>query len=94
MLQRFRGAQSGQITAADASTHAFPTLVVGEIWIQAAAVNAGTVTVSATDVGQTYATGGIVVGTAWMWIGTLTNFEALSYTFSNVGDKLNWLAIN
>lgn len=95
-LQRFRGTQSGTITAADASAHAFPTLVVGIVYFQAGSGNAGTVTLSATDVGQAYATGGIVLSATSpvQPFGPIENFEAVSYTFSNVGDTLNWLAIN
>ncbi len=94
-LQRFRGAQSGQITAADTAAHAFPTLVVGFVWLQAASANTGTVTVSASDVGQTYASGGIVIPSTYpIKVGPIENFEALSYTFSVAGDKLNWFAIN
>lgn len=95
-LQRFRGTQSGVITAADASAHAFPTLVVGVVYLQAGSANAGSVTISATDVGQAYATGGVVLGsTSPIWaIGPIENFEALSYQFTDVGDTLNWVAIN
>lgn len=96
MLQRFRGTQSGIITAADTATTAFPTLVVGILYLQAGSGNVGTVTISASDVGQTFATGGIVLsGTSPVFpIGPIENLEALSYTFSDAGDTLNWLVLN
>lgn len=96
MLQRFRGTQSGTITAADTATTAFPTLVVGVVYLQAGSANVGTVTISASDVGQVFATGGVVLsGTSPVFpIGPIENFQALSYTFSNAGDTLNWLVIN
>ena len=95
-LQRFRGTQSGQITAADASVHAFPTLVVGIVYLQAGPENVGTVSISASNVGQAYATGGLVLGATSpvQPIGPIENFEAISYQFTNVGDVLNWFAIN
>ncbi len=96
MLQRFRGTQSGQITGADTAVHPFPVLLVGVVYLQAASANTGTVTISATDSGNAYATGGIVLSaTGPIWpVGPIENFEALSYTFSVAGDKLNWFAIN
>lgn len=96
MLQRFRGTQSGVITAVDAAAAAFPTLVVGVVYLQPGSGNAGTVTVKATDVGNQYATGGLILSATSQIValGPLENFQALTYQFSNVGDTLNWLVLN
>ncbi len=94
-LQRFRGAQSGVITAADALVTAFPTLVVGFVWLQAGSANAGTVKLLASDVGNAYAVGGIVIPSTYpIKIGPIENLEALAYQFTTAGDTLNWFAIN
>lgn len=96
MLQRFRGTQSGRITATDAVAAAFPTLVVGVVYLQAGSGNVGTVTIRATDSGNQYATGGLVLSstTPVIALGPLENFQALTYQFTTVGDTLNWLVLN
>ncbi len=91
MLQRFTNPVSGIITAADTAVTAFPTQVVGVLYLQAGSGNAGTVKIKDSQ----GAAGGLILTatTPMVAIGPLLNLESLSYQFSVAGDTLNYLTL-